>query len=143
MIALGAAAALICIRALTFRGTAEYRQSMEEQQALGMFAMVEQQMIAENAPGVVGPDDHKFISSFKSFFSYVAKRYPQRVSSLNAPNPFPGFLPGQSYDRLSGVAHDGMQPMIVSRTFHMGNGENYKKFITCDGHLGIEKGDDP
>jgi hypothetical protein len=100
--------------------------------AMLRLAVVARAMIADGGEGVRGTDDHRYIASFAAFYEYIAEKHPEAVSSPNAANPFPGFLPGKSYNRLSGVAKGGEDILISSDIYHRPPGD-ITGDVRCDG----------
>ena len=80
-----------------------HRQFVVEGNGFRELAALAREMIQRKEPGVerIGNDD--MIVSFEAFFQYVTKRRPEVVSTKEAPNPFPGLLPGPAYGRSARV----------------------------------------
>jgi len=99
--------------------------------------LLAKQMTQAGAPGVVvGKDnDPEFIGSFDDFFKYVASQRPAAVSTKDAPNPFPGILPGKAYGRMEGISPSGDRPLIWSSVEFSGKDGNVRDGLTCDGNI--------
>jgi hypothetical protein len=111
----------------------QFRQDVrfdEEQRAFYELHDLAMEMIVEQAPGVVGEGDTSYIGTFDSFFTYVAKRRPQIVSTRDAPNPFPGLLPEKQYNCLQAQAADGNVVLIQSKTIYY-RVRKYQFRLTC------------
>ena len=88
------------------------RQRGEERMAflkLGGFA---KEMIQQRGPGIVGENDDPHIRSFDDFYDHMSLHYPHLVSARDAPNPFPGILPGKNYSRTTGPLRDAKDLLI-------------------------------
>jgi hypothetical protein len=98
--------------------------------ALGHLAV---EMIMEEGKGVVVESDDAFISSFEDFFAYVQRKRPDAVSTIDAPNPFPGLLPSGSYKFRSAPATQPTDLLLWSTRVHSGGRGPYQFALVCDG----------
>ena len=108
------------------------RASAAETHAMFALSALARDMIAEGGSAVRGTGDHRYIASFAAFYEYVARTNPHAVSSPDAPNPFPGLLPGKHYNRLSGLAKAGGDVLLQTdpRQRHF---EAITNDLYCDG----------
>jgi len=106
----------------------------EDASAATAFSDLAAQMIRDNASGVQGRPDHRFIVSFQSFAQYVAKKRPNIAVALDASNPFPGVLTGTSYSKLKGNAKGENDVLIESAIYNVFS--HYERVgVDCGGHF--------
>ena len=104
---------------LWIRSELLYREYMADVRAFRELASLEQQMLEEGATGTIScRAGLRRVVSFADFYKYVVSKRLGAVSSLNAPNPFPGILPGDKYETKVGSTTHSDDRIIYSRRIY-------------------------
>lgn len=111
----------------------QYRLMMREKYGFLDLGVLALSMIDERADGTTIDDQVAYITSFDAFYEYVKQKRPEVVSARDAPNPFPGLLPGKSYGRLKSHPMRKGELLLWSDKVHTRRTHLVHMQLSCEG----------